>query len=77
LCYVDDILVLHQPKSVMDAFAQRVTLKPVSVKPPDSYLGADIFQVTIHDGNQSLPMKKVWAMLATEYIKMAIQEVER
>jgi hypothetical protein len=29
----------------MDAFAQRVTLKPVSVKPPDSYLGADFFQV--------------------------------
>jgi len=78
LCYVDDILVLsHQPKSVMDAIAQRVTLKTGSVKPPDSYLGADIFQVTIHDGNQSLPMKKVWAMSATEYVKRAIQEVER
>ncbi len=78
LCYVDDVLILsHQPNVVMDAIAQRVTLKPGSVKPPDSYLGADVFQVTIHDGNQDIPMKKVWAMSATEYIKQAIQEVER
>ncbi len=78
LCYVDDILVLsHQPKQVMDAVAQCVTLKPGSVKPPESYLGADIFQVTLHEGNQDLPMKQVWAMSATEYVKWAIQEVER
>jgi hypothetical protein len=47
LCYVDDILVLsHQPNVTMDAISQRVTLKPGSVKPPESYLGADVFQVT-------------------------------
>jgi len=52
LCYVDDILILsHQPKLAMDAIAQRVTLKPGSVKTPNSYLGADIFQVTLHEGN--------------------------
>jgi hypothetical protein len=78
LCYVDDILVLsHQPNIVMDAVAQHVTLKPRSVKPPDSYLGANVFQVTIHDGNQDSPMKKVWARSATEYVKRAIQAVER
>jgi len=78
LCYVDDILILsHQPKLAMDAIAQRVTLKPGSVKTPNSYLGADIFQVTLHEGNQDLPMKQVWAMSATEYVKRAIQEVER
>jgi hypothetical protein len=78
LCYVDDILVLsHQPNITMDAIAQRVTLKPGSVKPPESYLGADVFQVTIHDSNQDIPMKKVWAMSATEYVKRAIQEMER
>jgi len=77
LCYVDDILVLsHQPKMVMDAIAQGVTLKPGSVKAPDIYLGADIFQVTLHEGNQGLPMKQVCAMSATRYVKRAIQEVE-
>ena len=78
MCYVDDILVFsHQPNVVMDAIAQHVTLKPGSVKPPDSYLGANVFQVTIHDGNQDISMMKVWAMSATEYVKRAIQEVER
>ncbi len=78
LCYVNDILVLsHQPNVIMDAISQRVTLKPGSVKPPENYLGADVLKVTIHDGNQDLPMKKVWAMSATAYVKRAIQEVER
>ena len=63
LCYVDDILILsHQLNVVMDAIAQHITFKPGSVRPPESYLGADIFQVTIHDGNQDTPRKKVWAM---------------
>jgi hypothetical protein len=59
LCYVDDILVFsHQPNVVMDAIVQHVTQKPGSAKPPDSYLGANVFQVTIHDGNQDIPIKK-------------------
>jgi len=52
LCYVDDILILsHQPRLAMDAIAQRVTLKPGSMKTPNSS--------------------------ATEYVKRALQEVER
>jgi hypothetical protein len=35
------------------------------------------FKLLIHDSNQDLPMKKVWAMSATEYVKQGIQEVER
>jgi hypothetical protein len=62
---------------VIDSLSQHVTFKAGSVEPPKSYLGADVFQITVHDGNQDSPMKQVWCMSATEYIKRAIQEVER
>jgi hypothetical protein len=78
LAYVDDILVIsHQPHSVIDSLSQHVTFKAGSVEPPKSYLGADVFQITVHDGNQDSPMKQVWCMSATEYVKWAIQEVKR
>jgi hypothetical protein len=78
LAYVDDILILsHAPHAIIDSLSQCVAFKPGSVEPPKSYLGADVFQVTIHDGDQNGPAKHVWAMSATEYVKRAIQEVER
>jgi hypothetical protein len=78
LCYVDDILVIsHCPKDIMNVIGQHVTLKPDSVHPPTSYLGADISHYTVLDGDLETPMKQVWAMSAQEYIKRAIQEVER
>jgi len=78
LCYVDNILVIsHNPQLIMDSISQFVTFKPGSIEPPKSYLGADVYCVTIHDSNQDTPMKQVWAMSANEYVKRAIQEVER
>ena len=78
LCYVDDILVIsHDPQLIMDSISKFVTFKPGSIEPPKSYLGADVYRVTIHDGNQDTPMKQVWAMSANENVKRAIQEVER
>mmetsp|Transcript_8647 Transcript_8647/g.12593 ORF Transcript_8647/g.12593 Transcript_8647/m.12593 type:complete len:946 (-) Transcript_8647:1039-3876(-) len=78
LAYVDDILIIsHQPHVVIDSLSQHVTFKAGSVEPPKSYLGADVFQITVHDGNQDSPMKQVWCMSASEYVKRAIQEVER
>jgi len=78
LVYVDDILVIsHQPQVVMDSLAQHVTFKPGSIEPPKSYLGANVFRITVHDGNQDSPMKQVWCMSAWEYVKRAIEEVER
>jgi hypothetical protein len=61
----------------MNVIGQHVTLKPDSVHPPTSYLGADISRYTVLDGDLETPMKQVWAMSAQEYIKRAIQEVER
>jgi hypothetical protein len=78
LAYVDDILIIsHQPHTVIDALSQHVTFKPGSVEPPKSYLGADVSQITVHDGNGDTPAKQVWCMLAGEYVKRAIEEVER
>jgi len=78
LCYVDDILVIsHFPQAIMDDISKFVKFKPGSVEPPKHYLGADILLHTIHDGNMDTPMKQVWAMSPQEYIKRAIQEVER
>jgi len=78
LAYVDDILVIsHQPKTVIDSLSKHVTFKPDSIGPPKNYLGTDVSQVTIHDGNGDTPAKYVWCMSATEYVKCAIEEVER
>jgi len=72
LCYVDDILIIsHAPQGIMDDIAKYVKFKPGSVQPPEHYLGADTFCHTICEG------KQVWAMSSQEYIRHAIQEVER
>jgi hypothetical protein len=43
LVYTDDILIIdHEPKVAMDYIASRYTLKPGSVKEPDSYLGSQV-----------------------------------
>ena len=78
LCYVDDILVIsHEPMKTMDMISHHVTFKSGSIQVPTNYLGATISQVTILDGNSDFPMKQVWAMSAQEYIKRAVEEVER
>jgi hypothetical protein len=78
LCYVDDILAIsHNPRSILDSIAQQVTLKPESIEEPKKYLGANISKCTIFDGNNQIPLKQVWTMSAQEYIKRAIEEVER
>jgi hypothetical protein len=78
LCYVDDIpAISHAPQGILDVIAQQVTLKPGSIEEPKNYLGANISRCTILDGNGEFPMKQVWTMSAQEYIKRAIEEVER
>jgi hypothetical protein len=78
LAYVDDILVIsHDPRAIIDALSKSVTFKQGSVGPPKSYLGADVFQITIHDATLDTPAKQVWAMSATEYVRRAIEEVSR
>jgi hypothetical protein len=61
----------------LDVIALQVTLKPGSIEEPKNYLGADISRCTVLDGDGHTPMKQVWTMSAQEYIKRAIEEVER
>jgi hypothetical protein len=78
LCYVDDILVLsHDPKEIMNKISGYVAFKDGSIQAPTSYLGATISKMTILDGNNEFPLKDVWTMSAQDYIKRAVEEVER
>ena len=76
LMYVDDILVVsHRTQPILDHFMKAYTLKKDSVKPPESYLGADIIQYHL-EGDGDLT-KIRWAMSSDTYVKRAISEVER
>jgi hypothetical protein len=75
LVYTDDILVVdHEPQKVMDYLASRYTLKPGSVKEPDTYLGAQVSKFYI-DGAPD-PEKPRWAMSSEAYVKQAVLDVE-
>jgi hypothetical protein len=78
LCYVDDVqAVSHAPESIIEHISQHVKLKPDSIQPPTMYLGANVAQCTILDGDASVPIKQVWMTSAQEYIQRAAKEVER
>lgn len=56
LAYVDDILIIsHAPQAIIDLLSQRIKFKTGSIEPPKSYLGADVFQVTIYDSTLNTP----------------------
>ncbi|KAI2494242.1 Reverse transcriptase (RNA-dependent DNA polymerase) [Fragilaria crotonensis] len=75
LVYTDNILVIdHEPKVVMDYLASRYTLKPGSVKEPDTYLGSQISKFFIEGAEN--PEKPRWAMSSEKYVKQAVAEVE-
>jgi len=78
LCYVDDVLAISRsPKEVIKCISHYVKLKPDSIQPPTMYLGANVAQYTILDGDASTPMKQVRTMSAQAYIRRAVEEVER
>jgi hypothetical protein len=58
----------------MDFMASRYTLKPGSVKEPDSYLGAQVSKFYI-DGADD-PAKPRWTLSSEKYVKQAVAEVE-
>jgi hypothetical protein len=58
----------------MDYLASRYTLKPGSVKEPDSYLGAQVSKYYI-DGSDD-PEKPRWAMSSEKYVKQAVADAD-
>jgi hypothetical protein len=76
MVYTDDLLVVdHEPRSIMDYLATRYTLKPGSVKEPETYLGAQV-SIFFIDGAQD-PKKPRWAMASEKYVKQAVSDVEK
>ena len=59
----------------MDALGQRFTLKPGSIKEPDTYLGVDIKKFRIPNSDD--PDKVRWAFESTSYVKKAIADLEK
>lgn len=72
LCYVDDIVYQGlEADKFMDYLNTVYTLKPGSVKVPETYLGADIRTNELSNGD------KAWAISSDTYVKRAVEEVER
>ena len=76
ISYVDDIVFQGvDPKGFMDALGQRFTLKPDSIREPETYLGVDIKKFRIPNSDD--PDKVRWAFESTSYVKKAIADLEK
>ena len=76
ISYVDDLVFQGvDPKGFMDALSQRFTLKPRSIKEPDSYLCVDVKKFRIPNSDD--PDKVRWAFESTSYVKKAIADLEK
>jgi Reverse transcriptase (RNA-dependent DNA polymerase) len=72
LIYVDDILcVSHDPKSVMEVLRKTYRLKEESVGPPTRYLGADIRQMLLDNGEPA------WMMCPETYVRTAVENLQK
>ena len=76
ISYVDDLIFQGvDPKGFMDSLGQRFTLKPGSIKEPDTYLGVDVKKFRIPNSDD--PDKVRWAFESTSYVKKAINDLEK
>jgi hypothetical protein len=76
ISYVDDLIFQGlDPKGFMDTLGMRFTLKPGSIKEPETYLGVDIKKFRIHTSDE--PEKVRWAFESTSYVKKVISEIKK
>ena len=76
ISYVDDLVFQGiDPKGFMDSLGQRFTLKPGSIKEPDTYLGVDVKKFRIPNSDD--PDKVRWAFESTSYVKKAVADLEK
>jgi hypothetical protein len=76
ISYVDDLVFQGvAPKAFMNLLGQRLTLKPGSIKEPDTYLGVDVKEFRIPNSDE--PDKVRWAFESTSYVKKAIADLEK
>lgn len=70
LVYVDDIMVVsHDPDSTIKRIGKIYEIKEGSAGPPDQYLGAQIYEHPLTDGQTA------WAMTSSKYVENAINTV--
>ncbi len=67
-------MIHHEPKVVKEYLALRYTLKPESVKEPDTYQGVQVSKLYI--SGATVPEKPSWAMSSEAYEKQAVSDVE-
>ena len=73
LVYVDDILSISKsPREVLEKLGKIYQLKNDEIKPPKLYLGSMISKFVTPS-----TMMECWAMGSQEYVKEAIQNVEK
>ena len=71
LVYSDDLLVLAlNPRAILDGVHMVYKLKAGSGKKPDQYLGADIGEMQLADG------ETYWYMSSKPYCKAALKNIE-
>ncbi|KAI2504205.1 Reverse transcriptase (RNA-dependent DNA polymerase) [Fragilaria crotonensis] len=76
ISYVDDLIFQGiNPKEFMGSLGQRFTLKPGSIKEPDTYLGVDVKKFRIPNSDD--PDKVRWSFESTSYVKKAITDLEQ
>jgi hypothetical protein len=72
LVYVDDLLILSEDASkLLKLIDAKFKLKPDSIGPPTTYLGAQVEPFTLPDG------VTVWSMSARKYVKESIRNVRQ
>lgn len=70
LSYVDDILAVGvDAKSILEEVKERFKLKNDEIKPPDTYLGANLAEKEING-------TKCWTMTSADYVNAAIKNIE-
>jgi hypothetical protein len=71
LVYVDDILLVsHDPKTTLLQIGLKYELKEGSLGPPETYLGAQVYEHSLRDG------RKAWGMTSEKYVRNAVNTVE-
>ena len=71
LVYSDDLLVLGlNPRAILDGIHMVYKLKAGSDKKPDQYLGADIGEMKLADGED------YWYMSSKSYCEAAVKNIE-
>jgi Reverse transcriptase (RNA-dependent DNA polymerase) len=73
LVHTDDLMVVsHKPRDILNQLVQHYVLKPGSIGPPTTYLGAEVGKYILNDD----PVNPKWYMSADKYVKESMRNVK-